>query len=226
MNDVHLQLCGSDEWAEVVERDIIPWVLEGLELGDDVLEVGPGPGRTTDVLLRMALRLTAAEVDADLAARLGERLAGTGVEVVHADATALPFEGGRFSAALSFTMLHHVPSAALQDRLFVEVARALRPGGVLAGVDSLDGEDFRKLHEGDVCVPVPPEGLVERLVRAGFADATVDVNEYALRFRATTAAASIAAGAGGKGRIGQAALVAAVLSPRSWWPRDGPRRPP
>ena len=185
MNEVHLQLCGGDEWAETVERFIIPWTLEGIELGDDVLEVGPGPGRTTDVLLRMAPRLTAAEVDPELAARLAERLAGTGVEVVHADATRMPFSAGRFSAALSFTMLHHVPSAGLQDQLFAEVARVLRPGGVLAGVDSLDSDDFRALHEDDVCVPVDPDTLVERLTTAGFADAAVEVNEYAVRFRAS-----------------------------------------
>jgi ubiquinone/menaquinone biosynthesis C-methylase UbiE len=106
--------------------------------------------------------------------------------VVHADATDMPFPDGRFSAALSFTMLHHVPSAELQDRLLAEVARVLRPGGFLAGVDSLDGADFRALHEGDVCVPVPPDGLAERLARAGFADAAVEVNEFAVRFRACT----------------------------------------
>ena len=184
MNEVHLQICGGDEWAEAVERYVIPWTLQGVDLGDDVLEIGPGPGRTTDVLLRMAPQLTAAEVDPDLAARLTERLAGTGVDVVHADGTDMPFPDGRFSAALSFTMLHHVPSAELQDLLLAEAARVLRPGGVLAGVDSLDSEDFRKLHEDDVCVPVPPDGLADRLRRAGFADATVDVNEYGMRFRA------------------------------------------
>jgi SAM-dependent methyltransferase len=188
VNEVHLQICGGDEWAETVERFIIPWTLEGLELGDDVLEVGPGPGRTTDVLRGMTPRLTAAEVDADLAARLAERLAGTGVEVVHADATRMPFAAGRFSAALSFTMLHHVPSAALQDELFAEVARVLRPGGFLAGIDSLDSEDFRALHVDDVCVPVDPDQLAERLTAAGFAGAAVEVNEFAVRFRATTRA--------------------------------------
>jgi SAM-dependent methyltransferase len=188
VNELHLQLCGGDEWAEAVERYIIPWTLEGLDLGDDVLEIGPGPGRTTDVLLRMAPRLTAAEVDPDLAARLAERLAGTGVEVVHADGTDMPFPDGRFSAALSFTMLHHVPSAELQDRLLAEAARVLRPGGFLAGVDSLDSDDFRALHEGDVCVPVSPDGLADRLRRAGFTDTAVEVNEYAVRFRATTGA--------------------------------------
>ena len=184
MNEAHLQICGGDEWAEVVEQHILPWALRGVDLGDDVLEVGPGPGRTTDVLLRTVPRLTAAEVDPELADRLAERLAGTGVEVVEADATDMPFADGRFTAALSFTMLHHVPSPELQDRLFAEVARVLRPGAVFAGVDSVDGEDFRALHEGDVCVPVPPEGLGARLTAAGFSSPEVEVNEFAVRFRA------------------------------------------
>ena len=50
------------------------------------------------------------------------------MDVVNADATSMPFETDRFSGAIGLTMLHHVPSAALQDRLFAEVARVLRPG--------------------------------------------------------------------------------------------------
>jgi ubiquinone/menaquinone biosynthesis C-methylase UbiE len=105
---------------------------------------------------------------------------------VHADATTMPFPDERFSAALSFTMLHHVPTPELQDRLLAEVARVLRPGAVLAGVDSLDSDEFRGLHEGDICVPIPPEGLEGRLREAGFSQAEVEVNEYAVRFRART----------------------------------------
>jgi SAM-dependent methyltransferase len=133
--------------------------------------------------------LTAVEADPDLAAALASRLAGTNVAVVHADATALPFEDGRFSAAASFTMLHHVPSAALQDRLLAEVARVLRPGGVLVGVDSLDRPAWRELHRGDVCVPVDPAGFPDRLRRAGFADVDVRLAETnRFRFVARTPA--------------------------------------
>jgi hypothetical protein len=53
VNTKHLELCSADEWADTVKRHIIPWTLEGLELGDDVLEIGPGPGRTTDILKDM-----------------------------------------------------------------------------------------------------------------------------------------------------------------------------
>ena len=184
MNDKHLELCSSAEWADAVKRWIIPWVLDGLDLGDDVLEVGPGPGRTTEVLAELVPRLTAAEIDEGLAQALAVRMSDAGVEVVHADATALPFSAGRFSAALSFTMLHHVPSIEAQDQLFAEVRRVLRPGGILAGTDSLDSEEFRKLHIDDVCVPVDAVTLSGRLVRAGFGDVSVEVNEYGVRFRA------------------------------------------
>ncbi|MBI2764988.1 MAG: class I SAM-dependent methyltransferase [Chloroflexi bacterium] len=177
-------MCASSEWAETVEQRIIPWVLEDVELGDDVLEVGPGPGSTTNVLRHKTPRLTAVEIDEDLAASLRDRLAGSNVEVLQGDATALAFPAGRFSAALSFTMLHHVPTAELQDRLLGEVARVLKKGGVFAGIDSRDGDDFRALHIGDICVPVDPATLAARLTRAGFREAKVDTNEFAVRFRA------------------------------------------
>jgi ubiquinone/menaquinone biosynthesis C-methylase UbiE len=187
MNELHLKYCASDEWAEAVQKWIIPGALAGLELGDDVLEVGPGPGRTTEVLRGMVPRLTAVEIDAAMAEALSVRLAGGNVEVVHGDGTKLPFPEGRFSAALCFTMLHHVPSPAEQDRLLAEMARVLRPGGVLAGVDSLDSPEFRELHVADICVPLDPERLPQRLVEAGFVNVQVEVNPYVVQFRAIAA---------------------------------------
>ena len=40
-------------------------------------------------------------------------------------------------------MLHHVPSAALQNCVLKEALRVLRPSGTFAGVDSLDAFLFR-----------------------------------------------------------------------------------
>jgi len=184
VNQQHLELCSSAEWAEAVQKWIIPGVTDGLDLGDDVLEIGPGPGRTTEVLVTLVPRLTAVEVDEGLARALGERLSGSPVEVVHADATALPFGNGRFSAALSFTMLHHVPSVEAQDKVLAEVARVLRPGGAFAGTDSPDGVAFRELHVDDICVPIDPSTLGDRLSRAGLEGVQVETNDFGLRFRA------------------------------------------
>lgn len=185
MNERHLQLCASAEWAETVQKQILPWAVGSRELGDDVLEVGPGPGQTTEVLRGKTSHLTAVEVDEALARQLAERLRGSNVEVVHADGTALPFEDDRFSAATSFTMLHHVPSLADQDRLLSELRRVLRPGGVLVGVDSIESPEWWELHVGDTCVPVNPDTLAERLERAGFVEVEVERStpEPARRFR-------------------------------------------
>jgi ubiquinone/menaquinone biosynthesis C-methylase UbiE len=185
MNKAHLIYCSSAEWAEACKKYIIPGALTNVSLGDDVLEIGPGPGLTTDLLREMAPKLTAVEIDKDLAAQLSDRLAGTNVEVVNADATSLPFPDGRFSAALSFTMLHHVPSPAEQDQLFAEARRVLRSGCVFAGVDSLDTPEFRALHVDDICVPLIPDQLEARLLGAGFAQVKVDPNPYVIQFWAT-----------------------------------------
>jgi 16S rRNA A1518/A1519 N6-dimethyltransferase RsmA/KsgA/DIM1 with predicted DNA glycosylase/AP lyase activity len=136
MNRFHRWFCQTNIWKKALADEIIPWALKDVEIGDDVLEVGPGPGMTTDILCERLPRLTSIEIDPSLADALKQRLQGTNVKVVEGDATAMPFADGSFSGAVSFTMLHHVPSPALQDRLLAEVCRVLKPGGVFAGSDS------------------------------------------------------------------------------------------
>ena len=189
MNEAHAELCSSAEWGDHLATVLVPWALGSPELdrgllGDDVLEIGPGYGLVTDLLRERVPRLTIVEIDPALAAALRERLRGTTVEVFEADATALPFPDGRFSAVASFTMLHHVPSVAGQDQVLAEAARVLRPGGLLVGTDSLDSPDFRAFHEDDVCVPIDPLTLASRLRAAGFRDADVEVWSVGTRFRA------------------------------------------
>jgi SAM-dependent methyltransferase len=184
VNQQHLQMCSSAEWAEAVERWIIPWVLDSVDLGEDVLEIGPGPGLTTNVLSQNVPQLTAVEIHEDLAAALIERFAGSNVDVLRGDATALDLPTDRFSGAVCLTMLHHVPSQAQQDQVFAELVRVLRPGGVLAGQDSIASDELEALHVDDTYVPIDPSTLQARLEAAGFANVDVDTNEYAVRFRA------------------------------------------
>jgi ubiquinone/menaquinone biosynthesis C-methylase UbiE len=185
MNEAHLTLCSSPEWARLVEEELLPWVVAGHDLGDDLLEIGAGPGLTTDVLRRHSARVTAVELDEDLASRLAARLAGTNVEVVQADAASLPFPADRFSAAACLTMLHHIPTVVQQDRALAELARVVRSGGVLVGSDGLDTPERRQVHEGDIFVPVDPATLPGRLRAAGFVCADVEVAGDRIRFAAT-----------------------------------------
>ncbi len=168
MNLLHRLVCRSGLWRWTVERWMIPWTLDGLDPGEDVLELGPGPGLTTDVLRGWVARLTTVEIDPRLASSLQARMKNTNVEVVEADATAMPFPDGSFPTVLSFTMLHHVPSVTLQDQLLAEAWRVLRPGGVFAGSDTALGVLLRLAHIGDTMVPVDPAALSHRLKTAGF----------------------------------------------------------
>jgi ubiquinone/menaquinone biosynthesis C-methylase UbiE len=110
--------------------------------------------------------------------------------LVCADATRTPLPAGRFSGAVCLTMLHHVPSPEAQDAVLAEIFRLLRPGGVLAGQDSLDSPELRSLHHDDIYVPVDPAGPQGRLEAAGFTAVQADTNEYAVRFRGTKAGAA------------------------------------
>lgn len=186
MNRLHNWLCRSDRWRKTIQERV-PWVLSGSDLGPDVLELGPGPGVTTDLLRRNAPRLTAIEVDTALAGALRTRLQGSNVEVVTGDATAMPFSDGQFSGGVSFTMLHHVPSSELQDRLLREVCRVIRPGGVFVGSDSLQSLFMRLIHIGDTLVPVNPDRFGARLESAGFQVLEIEKKADVFRFHARKA---------------------------------------
>jgi ubiquinone/menaquinone biosynthesis C-methylase UbiE len=184
MNRAHAVVCSSGLWARRAERELLPWGLAGSDLGDDVLEIGPGFGATTRVLARRPGSLTVVELSNSYCRRLRGTL-DDDVEVVQADATAMPFGDSRFSAAVCFTMLHHVPSPALQDQLFAEAFRVLRPGGVFVGTDSLGtGRAFKLLHVRDTLVPVAPDELPSRLRRAGLIEPRVELSGGSFRFQA------------------------------------------
>ena len=191
MNLIHRCLCRSTSWRKVLEKFVVPWTLADVELVNDVLELGPGHGLTTDLLRSRLPRLTALEIDPILAASLATRLRGSNVTVVQGDATAMPLDDTRFSGAVCLHMLHHVHSADLQNKLFREVWRVLRPGALFVGVDSLGLQSLfmRLVHIGDTLVPVSPDTLDARLEAAGFRDVVVDTNPYAFRFRARRPAA-------------------------------------
>ncbi len=187
MNRGHLEFLASPQWTEMLKTDLLPWVDSVGELGDNVIEIGPGPGLTTDLVRPRVARLTAVEVDDDLAPALAHRLAGTNVDVLHADATRTGLSTGAYSTVLCFSMLHHMPSPDTQDRLFAEVGRLLRPGGLFIGVDAIDSDFMREAHVDDTYVPVGVDTLVERFRVAGLEEPVIEPAGYQFRFRATKA---------------------------------------
>src|SRR5947209_14171182 len=95
MNENHA-LCSTPEWAEFMESEVLEPVTAGLDLGDEMLELGPGPGAATRWLRHRVKRLVALELDPEAAERLANDLTGTNVTVEVGDSTSSHFAEASF----------------------------------------------------------------------------------------------------------------------------------
>jgi SAM-dependent methyltransferase len=167
----------------MVENELVPWVLEDVQLGQRTLEIGPGYGATLRALLDRTDSITAVEIDADFVRRLQRRY-GDHADIRLGDGSRTGLPDNHFDSVVCFTMLHHVPTALLQDRLLAEAFRVLRPGGTFAGSDGLPGLSFRLKHIGDTYNPIRADDLAARLAGVGFADVAVAIKGNRQRWRA------------------------------------------
>jgi len=174
MNANHA-LCATREWSEHMRDEVVAYVTAHADLGESMLEIGPGPGASTEWLRHEVKRLVAVELDEPSATSLARRYEGTNVEVLVGDATRLACPDGSFDSVGCFTMLHHVPTARLQNAVLAEALRVLRPGGVLVASDSLPSDGLHGFHVDDTCNPIDPGSLIARLQAIGFDRITVVV---------------------------------------------------
>ena len=103
--------------------------LAGVRPGQQVLDVGCGPGALTAELVSRvgADAVSAVEPSASFAAATRERLPG--VEVRLSPAEQLPFPDGAFDAAMAQLVVHFMADPVTGLR---EMGRVTRPGGVVA----------------------------------------------------------------------------------------------
>jgi len=190
VNEAHMQFCTSADWQKMLEELILPGALHRVDLGPRVVEVGPGPGFTTEVLCRTADHVTAVEIDPTLAEQLRDRVDGSQVTVIVGDARGTGLERSSLTGAASFHMLHHLATDVDQDRVFAELFRVLTPGGVLLLADGFDSEGVRAFHEGDTYNPIDPATLPARLTGIGFVDVATEDHQFGWYCRAVVPVSS------------------------------------
>jgi len=151
--------------------------------GNRLLDLGCGAGRHAFEAYRLGADVIAFDADhgelcqvsgmvAAMAAA-GEAPPGARARSVCGDATAMPFGDGAFDRVIAAEVLEHIP---LDQRALAEIARVLRPGGMLAvtvpawlpeRVCWRLSDDYHSTPGGHVRIYTRPE-LEAKLRAAGF----------------------------------------------------------
>lgn len=152
----------------------------GVQPGERVLEVGPGPGLfTLDAARRLGEggRLVAVDIQPAMVAQVQQRVREAGLDNVEAhvaSACALPLPDHSVDRAFLVTVLPEIPD---QDGALAELHRVLRPGGRLSITEEFLDPDYPFAWE-----------TIRRVERAGFALEERFGNAwlYTLNFRKTS----------------------------------------
>lgn len=128
-----LQDARAAELAEQVQAFVQP-------RGDErALDVGTGAGALALALAPLVREVVGVDRVPELLAHARKRAAAFGnVELVEADAAALPFPAESFDLAATIRTLHHVPRPEL---VIAELARVTRPGGRVLVIDQIAPAD-------------------------------------------------------------------------------------
>jgi ubiquinone/menaquinone biosynthesis C-methylase UbiE len=105
----------------------------GVAPGQLVADVGTGTGFLAAAALDAGARVVGIDNSDGMLAEVTRRFAGRGFEARRGDSDRLPLDDGEADAVLANMVLHHAPDPAAAIR---EMARAIKPGGVLVITDA------------------------------------------------------------------------------------------
>jgi malonyl-CoA O-methyltransferase len=189
---------------------------------DSILDLGCGTGQGASALAARWPRARVVALDASPAMlrEAARRDAGGRIELLRAEAEAMPLPDASFDLVFSNLML---PWCEDVDAVFSGVARVLRPRGLFT-FTSFGPDTLMELRAAwaavDDAAHVHPftdmHDLGDGLVRAGLADAVLDVSRYALTYPDVRAlmrdlkaiGAQSAAGARPRGLTGRGRIAA------------------
>jgi ubiquinone/menaquinone biosynthesis C-methylase UbiE len=122
------EIAGDEISQEQLERmcDRYYWAKQYCD-GKDVIEMGCGTGQGLGYLHSISKTFKASDVSDEVLEQPREHY-GDRVEIITADAMAMPFEDNSADAILLYEALYYVPDA---QKFFAEAQRVLRPNGHL-----------------------------------------------------------------------------------------------
>lgn len=105
-----------------------PWLKQSLSVGQCVLEVGTGTGRQSMVAAKQGIRVVTSDISEEML-RVAIQIARKNnvaslMDMVVADAEALPFKKKQFNGCFAVGMLHHVHSP---PKVIAEISRCALP---------------------------------------------------------------------------------------------------
>ena len=122
-----------------------------------VLDLGAGTGDLSAEFRRQgAARVTGLDVSAAMLARAEQKFGADGIDWLQGDALHLPFDDASFDVVASAFVLRNLPDLAGS---LAEMARVLKPGGRLVGLD----------------ITHPPDSAWGKLLRVGFEEGVTRV---------------------------------------------------
>ena len=182
-DDIHmrfLELLWGDGYLSPGGPAEVERVLADVDLtGKRVLDLGCGSGGITLFIARTLnpAEIVGFDVEQPVIAKARQRAIKAGlagqVEFTQASPGALPFPDQSFDLAFSKDAMVHIPD---KDKIFTEIFRVLKPGGIFAASDWLIGHDGEP--SADMTAYIAAEGLSfgmaspgryrEAMQRAGF----------------------------------------------------------
>lgn len=144
------------------------------DAGPRVLDVGCGPGALAVPLFHAGREVVALDLSPGMVASAKARIGDSSrAGFVVANATALPFATGSFDVVVTTGALEYVPDL---QRAVDEIARVLRPGGILVGTVSLPRTLERQFGRvaGPILERIRTGKTSERLYHRGISAAEFD----------------------------------------------------
>jgi len=151
---------GMSPWSQLAGQLFLDWLAP--PAGLRWLDVGCGTGAFTELLIQRCAPVETQGVDPNEAQLAVARVrpGARGAVFLPGDATALPFDRGRFDAAVMALVIFFLPDPA---KGVAEMARVVRPGGVVAayGWDLLGGgypfdPVWTETRAAGITPPLPP----------------------------------------------------------------------